>query len=186
MKKVLKTGQIARFCSVNFQTVLSWIEKGELKAYKLPGRGDNRVEVDDFLEFLKAHDFPIPEEFQEKSKRVLIVEDIPSIASLIERVLSGAGYKTEIAAEGFKAGALLSTFRPSIMSLDLNLPGLSGMDVLKFCKGLKGLSHLKILVVSGQPTEELAQALLKGADDYLRKPFDNKVLLEKVNKLYGG
>jgi two-component system, OmpR family, response regulator VicR len=185
MKKVLKTGQIARYCSVNFQTVLSWIQKGELKAYQLPGRGDNRVEVEDFLDFLKVHDFPVPDEFQEKSKRVLIVEDIPTIAALIEKVVQGAGYKTEIASEGLKAGALLTTFKPSIMTLDLNLPGLSGLEVLNFCKGLKGLSELKILVVSGQPTQELARALLKGADDYLRKPFDNQKLLEKVNKLYG-
>ncbi|TNF38926.1 MAG: response regulator, partial [Gammaproteobacteria bacterium] len=43
MSKTLTTGDIARYCQVNFRSVIRWIERGLLKAHKLPGRGDNRV-----------------------------------------------------------------------------------------------------------------------------------------------
>jgi len=63
-KRTLTTGEIARYCGVNFRTVIRWIKRGYLNAFQLPGRGDNRVEVEDFLIFLKKNNIPIPEEFQ--------------------------------------------------------------------------------------------------------------------------
>ena len=65
-KQILTTGEIARYCGVNFRTVIRWIERGRLKAYQLPGRGDNRVTVEDFIDFLKVNSMPIPEEFSQR------------------------------------------------------------------------------------------------------------------------
>ena len=58
MQRVLTTGEVARFCGVNFRTVLRWIERGQLVAYRLPGRGDHRIKMDDFLAFM-AERLPI-------------------------------------------------------------------------------------------------------------------------------
>lgn len=66
-RQVLTTGEIAKYCGVNSRTVIRWIERGHLRAYHLPGRGDSRVEVQDFLDFLRRHQMPVPEEFQEFS-----------------------------------------------------------------------------------------------------------------------
>ena len=63
--ETLTTGEIARYCGVNFRTVIRWIKRGHLRAYQLPGRGDNRVELEDFLEFLREHRMPIPEELKD-------------------------------------------------------------------------------------------------------------------------
>lgn len=60
----LTTGEIAEYCDVNSRTVIRWIQRGHLRAYQLPGRGDNRVAVEDFLRFLKRHRMPVPEELQ--------------------------------------------------------------------------------------------------------------------------
>jgi excisionase family DNA binding protein len=65
-KRTLTTGEIAHYCGVNFRTVIRWIKRGYLNAFQLPGRGDNRVEVGDFLAFLERHNIPIPEELQDK------------------------------------------------------------------------------------------------------------------------
>lgn len=62
--RMLTTGEIAQHCGVNARTVIRWIKRGYLNAYQLPGRGDNRVAVEDFVNFLKAHDMPIPEGLQ--------------------------------------------------------------------------------------------------------------------------
>ncbi|ASP40977.1 hypothetical protein CHH28_17240 [Bacterioplanes sanyensis] len=61
-KQALTTGEVAKFCGVNFRTVIRWIERGHLQAYKLPGRGDNRIPVNGFVEFLKDNHMPVPDE----------------------------------------------------------------------------------------------------------------------------
>jgi excisionase family DNA binding protein len=50
-KQALTTGEAAKYCGVNFRTVIRWIERGHLDAYKLPGRGDNRIPVDTFVDY---------------------------------------------------------------------------------------------------------------------------------------
>ena len=184
-KRVLTTGEIAQYCGVNFRTVIRWIQKGHLKAYQLPGRGDNRVEIHDFLNFLREHDMPIPEEFKEYLKRIIIVDDDESMASNIQRTLRRAGFETIVASDGFQAGTLTESFSPRLMTLDLSMPGLSGMDVLRFIRTSEQLKYLKVLVVSAMPRENLDQALAAGADDVLEKPFENNILIERVCKLMG-
>ena len=74
---------------------------------------------------------PIPAVFQEKNKRVLIVDDDDAMAKAIRRVLKRKGYETLIAPDGFSAGAMLGTFIPHVVTLDLSMPGISGREVLK-------------------------------------------------------
>lgn len=184
-KPSLTTGEIAQYCGVNFRTVIRWIKRGHLKAYQLPGRGDNRVEIQDFLNFLKEHEMPIPEEFQQYSLRVLIVDDDAAMAKNIQRVLHRAGFETTIAADGFRAGTLAESFSPAAMTLDLKMPSLSGIDVIKFVRESENLKYIKILVVSAMPQSDLDAALNIGADDVLEKPFKNDDLVEKVSHLVG-
>jgi excisionase family DNA binding protein len=182
-KETFTTGEIAKYCNVNFSTVLRWIERGQLKAYQLPGRGDNRINLNDFRDFLRQYNMPVPEGLQDRSRRVLIVEDDSLVAESIQGILQEAGFETLIASDGFKAGSLLETFYPRVMTLDIRMPGLSGFEVLSFVKSRPALSLLKILVVSVASEEELNKALETGADDVLKKPFQNDILLEKVFRL---
>jgi len=184
-KRSLTTGEIAKYCGVNFRTVIRWIKQGHLKAYQLPGRGDNRIEVQDFLNFLREHDMPVPEEFQERSRRVLIVEDDPLMARNMQRILRRGGFETQIASDGFSAGTLVKTFSPAVMTLDMKMPRLGGLEVVKFVRGTEGLKDIKILVVSAMPQKDLEEALKAGANEVLEKPFKNEDLLEKVSRLAG-
>ena len=63
-KRILTTGEIAEYCGVNFRTVIRWIKRGHLEAYQLPGRGDNRIKVEDFIHFLDEHKMPIPDDLR--------------------------------------------------------------------------------------------------------------------------
>ncbi len=180
---VLTTGEAAKYCDVNFRTVIRWIEKGYLKAYKLPGRGDKRIPVESFVEFLQENNMPIPRELQPKNKKVLIVEDLPEMAKAIERLLKRAGFETKIAHNGFEAGELLRRFHPALMTLDIRMPGLSGFDVLKYTKSQDDFKFLKIIVVSAQDEQQLKEAVDCGADLAIQKPFDNAKLLAAVSEL---
>jgi two-component system response regulator VicR len=188
-KRALTTGEVAEYLSVNFRTVIRWIERGHLKAYQLPGRGDNRVTVEDFLGFLQANKMPIPEEFKSSKsnneRRVLVVEDEKPMANAIERVLRQSDFDVRVANDGFTAGAQFSLFEPAVATLDLQIPGLGGMDVLHFVRSTERLEGTKILVVSAMPQQQLEAAVAAGADGYLQKPFDNDELLARVRELAG-
>lgn len=184
-KRNLTTGDIAKLCGVNFRTVIRWIQRGHLKAFQLPGRGDNRVLVADFLAFLRENNMPIPEEFQRTARRVLIVEDDEKMAKSMERSLKRAGFKTLIAADGFEAGNLANTFEPTVVTLDLKMPGIGGLDVLKAMRGNEILASIKVIVVSAMSQEELDGAAAAGADDVLAKPFKGPELVKRVARLAG-
>ncbi|NRP10357.1 MULTISPECIES: response regulator [unclassified Marinobacterium] len=183
--KTLSTGEIAKLCDVNLRTVIRWIERGALKGFKLPGRGNNRVRVEDFLAFLVEHEIPIPAELQEDSRKVLVVDDEPAIARALQRVLRKHGLVAEVAADGFQAGTKLMKDRPILVTLDLSMPGLSGYDVLSFVRETPEIASTKILVISALGSEALQKAIDLGADAILNKPFDNHELVEVINKLVG-
>lgn len=184
-KRTLTTGEIAQYCNVNFRTVIRWIKRGHMKAYQLPGRGDNRVEVGEFIRFLHKYNMPVPAEFQPRHTRVLIVDDDRAATHAIQRALRRAGFETEIALDGFSAGALLESFSPQVMTLDLSMPGLGGLEVLRFVRNHSRLSQTRVLIISGMSAERLGEALEAGADEALAKPFDNSELVERVSRLAG-
>ena len=128
---------------------------------------------------------PVPEEFKEGAKRVLVVEDDAAVAGVIKRSLSRAGFEVTVAEDGFKAGTLLGTLRPAVMTVDLRMRGVSGLDVVKLVRGSPRLAGVRVLVVSAMPREQLQEALDAGADDILEKPFEPEVLVKKVGKLAG-
>lgn len=181
----LTTGDIARYCGVDFRTVIRWIDKGKLPGFRLPERGDRRVLASDFLAFLKEHNMPIPKDLNDSERRILIVDDESPVARSIERILLLHGYETRVASNGFSAGALLETFRPSLMTLDLAMPGLGGTDVIKFTRSPEVPFDTKILVISAMPPEELEEARALGADDVLAKPFNMADLIHKIETLTG-
>lgn len=183
--KTLSTGDIAKLCDVNLRTVIRWIERGALKGFKLPGRGNNRVRLEDFMSFLAEHDIPIPAELVEDNKKVLVVDDEPAIARAIQRVLRTHGLVAEVAADGFQAGTKVMKERPLLVTLDLSMPGLSGYDVLSFVRETPEIAKTKILVISALGSDALQKALDLGADAVLNKPFENQELVDAINSLVG-
>ena len=183
--QVLTTGEAAKYCGVNFRTVIRWIERGRLKAYKLPGRGDHRIQTQDFVSFLRDNQMPVPPELMGANNRVLIIEDQPEMASAIKRALRRAGYAVEVAKDGFVAGALLLSHKPALVTLDLKMPGIDGYQVLTFIREHEEHNQVKVLVISAETREGLDRAMSTGADAVLPKPFENSELLDRVAALIG-
>lgn len=183
-KETLTTGEAAKWCGVSFRTVLRWIERGELVAYKLPGRGDARIKIPDFVEFLNRHQMPVPAELKAAGKpRVLVVDDEPEVARLIARALQDEGYDVACVHDGFSAGAKLATFEPHLITLDLRMPGLGGLQVIQLIRGLEAARGARILVISGMSRQDLERAIEAGADDALSKPVAVPELREAVRML---
>jgi excisionase family DNA binding protein len=180
--KTLTPGEIAQYCDVHQRTVSRWIASGQLKGFKLPGRGNYRVVLEDFICFLQQQKIPVPQALT-STTTVLVVDDEVAYRRAILRVLQSGGFNVMMAADGFQAGALLLQHKPAVMTLDLQMPGLDGFEVLKFIRQHPEINQIKILVISGLGQTELDKAIAAGADAILSKPFDNAQLLDVIARL---
>ena len=111
-------------------------------------------------------------------ERILIIEDEKSISHFISTVLTNNGYETMQARTGSEAQSMISSHCPDLIILDLGLPDMDGMDILR---QLRSWSSLPVVVVSARSHEkDKVLALDMGADDYLTKPFGTDELLARV------
>lgn len=110
--------------------------------------------------------------------KVLIVEDEQSISNFISTILSANGYDTIIVRSGEEALTMISSHCPDLVVLDLGLPDMDGIEVLK---SVRKWSNLPVVVVSARQYEsDKVEALDCGADDYLVKPFGTAELLARI------
>lgn len=110
--------------------------------------------------------------------KVLIVEDEQSIANLISTILSTNGYDTMLVRSGEEALTMISSHCPDLVVLDLGLPDMDGVEVIR---SVRKWSSLPIVVVSARQQEhDKVVALDCGADDYLVKPFGSSELLARI------
>ncbi|MFC1599171.1 response regulator [Candidatus Omnitrophota bacterium] len=115
--------------------------------------------------------------------KILIVEDEQETREGIKKYLTRAfSCEVEEAADGDKALQKITAARFDLIILDIRLPGLSGIDILKKTKD----KNLKFLIISGYDSLSVAEeALNEGAQDYLTKPFSMDLLSQKVKQLLG-
>ena len=115
---------------------------------------------------------------------VLIIEDDSSVCDLLFSCLSKAGYRVSIAQSGEAGLSHIEEDPPEAMVLDLNLPGMNGLDVCRAMRRDPWMSRIPVLMLTGQAEEDDVVAGLEvGADDYMTKPFSPKLLTARVKSL---
>lgn len=112
--------------------------------------------------------------------RILIVDDEPAVADLIEAILSGEGYTVAIAHDGAQAIMLTRDWRPDLILMDVMLPGVDGGTVTRRLKSDPATRHIPIVAMSAGRTIRNHSAELDVADGALAKPFDIEALLAQV------
>jgi len=111
-------------------------------------------------------------------EKVLVIEDEKSISHFISAILNNNGYEALQARTGAEAMSMISSHCPDLIILDLGLPDMDGMDILR---QIREWSSLPVVVVSARTHEtDKVAALDLGADDYLTKPFGTAELLARV------
>ena len=113
------------------------------------------------------------------AEQILVVDDDPAVTSLLRRGLTYEGYQVRVAESGVKALEAARDQPPSLVILDIMMPGLDGLEV---CRRLRAAdSHLPILLLTARdsPSDQV-HGLDTGADDYVTKPFTFEVLLARV------
>ncbi|MCU1503195.1 MAG: winged helix family two-component system transcriptional regulator [Ilumatobacteraceae bacterium] len=110
--------------------------------------------------------------------RILVVDDEPQIRKALSVNLAARGYDVDMAASGEEALALAASHHPDLVLLDIGLPGIDGVEVVR---GLRGWSTVPIIMLSVRDAEtDKVRALDAGADDYVSKPFGMDEVLARM------
>ena len=115
---------------------------------------------------------------------ILVVDDNPDNVDIIRHYLEARGYPITVAHNGEEALALYETVKPSIVLLDVMMPGRDGWEVCRVMKQHPALGkQVRIIMVTAlDEWDDKRQALQTGADDYVEKPFDLARLVEVVER----
>jgi two-component system, OmpR family, phosphate regulon response regulator PhoB len=118
------------------------------------------------------------------AERVLVVDDEPEIVALVAYHLAKSGYRVATAASGQDALEQSRRERPSLIVLDLMLPGMSGFDVLEQLRADESTRDVAVLMLTARREEpDRIRGLSLGADDYLTKPFSPAELVLRIQAI---
>ena len=118
------------------------------------------------------------------NKRIQIVDDDPADAKQLQSILTTSGYEVQVTSdcEGFLAG--IATLDATLVILDLRMPGMGGLEVLKRLASAR--SDIPVIMVSGRgDIRSAVKAIKAGAADFLEKPVDPEELVEVVKRVSG-
>ncbi len=122
--------------------------------------------------------FHLKNNMRSKDNRILIVEDESKLASLLNDYLNSSGYSTEIISNGLKVVPAVKDNIPSMILLDIMLPGKDGMEI---CREIRTFSDIPIIMITARVEEiDRLMGLNIGADDYICKPFSPREVVARV------
>ena len=181
MKDLFTTGEAADVCKVSQQTIIRCFDAGRLEGFRVPGSRFRRIPRQSLIKFMKDNSIPLDHIDSGKIK-VLIVDDDDEIVELMVDILERDGrFETKTASSGYEAGIATEQFRPELILLDYMLPDVNGNVVCQTIKRNPAFEDIKIIIVSGVvKRDDIEQLLKSGAEDFIQKPFDAKVLTGRI------
>jgi CheY-like chemotaxis protein len=116
-------------------------------------------------------------------RTVVIADDEPSMRLLVHATIESDDYTVVEAVDGTQAWAMIQEHKPSLVLLDVQMPGLSGLEVLQLVKGQPSLAATRVILLTAKAQEsDIEAGLIAGADFYLTKPFSPLDLLTRVEE----
>ena len=180
--ELISTGDAARACGVSTQTIVNWIRQGRLRA-ATTGGGRFRVHVDSLVAFLKTSGFEVPSGLRPGPRLIYVVDDDAAWLGAARRQLSSLA-TIETFPDGYKGIVAIAARPPTLVVLDMKMPGLDGAGVLTALRADPATAALPILVATSFE-EEAALARRYGATAAVLKGSSTK-LKEAVERLLGG
>jgi CheY-like chemotaxis protein len=120
---------------------------------------------------------------EKSTRKLLVVDDEKKFALLLKKFFAKNGYVVETAYNGLDAGLKASEFLPSIIILDIALPGLNGIEVCRQLKTTPRTQNIHVVAITGNINYPEKSVLAAGADRFFKKPVDMSRLLEECNRL---
>lgn len=175
-EEFLTPAEVANLLGVAPVTVRAWANKG-LCADRITPGGHRRFARHEVERFARERGIPYVGAQGGGQARTLVVDDDPQIRRLLCDFLSTHGVETEIAGDGFEAGFKVATFHPTVVLLDLKMPGMDGLEVCRRIKADPATRATRVVFLSGYMNNETREAMrVAGADLCLEKPLDMALL----------
>jgi DNA-binding response OmpR family regulator len=116
-------------------------------------------------------------------KTVVIADDEPSMRMLVHATIESDDYKVIEAGDGDQAWALIQQYKPSLVLLDVQMPGRSGLEILRSIRTHSALAGTRVILLTAVDREaDIEAGLMAGADFYLTKPFSPLDLITRVEE----
>ena len=186
-RKSLSTGDIARYCQVTPATVVNWIKAGKLEVYTTPG-GQYRMDVGDFVDFLRDNKLPIPEELQPTNeRRLLLIDNDPAVLDNATQTVAQE-LPTIILEEsdnGYDGLIKLGAFKPHAVVLDMDLPNFDVGEAVRRLRSNQDTRNMFVIAVGGDATDADVMRKVRriGVDAMLNRPLKYSELTRTLARL---
>ncbi len=174
-KKYFTATEAANLLMVSPVTVRKWAQKGALPSVSTLG-GHRRFVFEELQRFAQEHGIPASDDAETNDAReplrILLVDDDSIFAEYVREIVLSAspGATVACAADGFEAGKLSETLRPQLVVMDINMPGIGGIELCRRLRSNSTTAGARLVVMSGDMSaENSAAARAAGADACLQK-----------------
>ena len=150
----------------------AWVEERCKQVYALQKKGYTIAMIQGILE---------EEKKDKRTRKVLVVDDEIKFCYLLKKLFQKNNFLVETAYDGWEAGKKASEFQPTIMILDITLPGINGLQVCKNLRADPKTKNIKIISISGDLRYSKAEVLEAGANSFFTKPVNFENLLSSCN-----
>lgn len=185
-KKFYTTGQVAKICGVSSSTVKRWVDRHEIKGFRLPGSRDWRVTKHELIDFMKENGFPLDDLTTSGRKKIIVVDDDKRFLNFAKKVLTDeARFDLKFFQNGYEACIKFGNFEPDLVILDVMMPDIDGLEVARIIKESQEHKNTAILFVSGYLDEELREKMKEYSSHILAKPVSHERFKATVLKILG-
>jgi excisionase family DNA binding protein len=183
---LLTSYQVGTILQVNPSSVNKWVKDGRIPAFRTPG-GHRRIRAGDLVSFLHAHKMPVPSSLANASrKRVLVVDANDTQRTHMQQALSAYEDRVQVESASDPMDAMLKvgTLQPHVVLVDLDSPGMDGLDICRRMKNHLSESNIHIITVASETSEELGRKSKEaGASQLMSKPVATDAVLTVINSL---
>ncbi|HOV13583.1 MAG TPA: response regulator [Spirochaetota bacterium] len=169
-KEYYTTSDMAKILHVVVGSVINWVDDGQIDAILTPG-GHRKIPYKEVIKFLKSHNYQIPKELLSK-KLVYLVDDEEGIHDFFKQIFKNIeGFELISFYSGTDALISIGKQIPEIIIVDIVMPDIDGIQVIKNIRAKQAYSSIHIVSISAD-IEKKEVALKSGANVFLKKPFD--------------
>lgn len=200
--RYMTTFTVAETLGVSPPTVVNWVNSGLLPAHRTPG-GHRRIAREDLRQFAIQHDYPLPSDFDDAlpseevevpnaargaPTRVLVVDDALDFCTLVREFLLLRGrYEVEVADSGFAAGYAVAQFKPHVILMDIDMPGMDGFEAMRRLQADAETRTIPVIACTAFLDTRTAERIQRGAfAGHLSKPLRLERLAETVDRIVSG
>ena len=121
--------------------------------------------------------------FSASNRTIMVVDDHPDVVEIVRITLEAKGFNVKCATSGQQLFAGLEEQRPDLIILDIMMPQMDGLEVLRRLKGVPETSSIPVIMLTALNKYEDVFGYKTGADYYIRKPFTSNQLMAGINRL---